>query len=300
MKRYLFAFFFFSWITLWGEVYDCFTFFNEIELLKMRFAELSPVVDHFVIVESDISFTGKNKPLYFAENASLFEKYQDKIIHIVIHDFPGLIGDAEKDHWTRERYSRNAIMQGLKNCKNDDVIFISDLDEIPRATAVQKIQTYLSKLTKAKRSKKRKIQNHQFVCSLEMRLFMYQLNRENKAGWLHGAKAVPYWFLAKTTPWDIKVFHHKYNDMHIVPNAGWHFNTMGGKELALFKWLHTGPLFDAEEFLNLMKENEALLDESYQGQVLHNTVPVPIDDTFPKYLIENLDYFRSIGWIADI
>ncbi len=80
------------------QIFDCFTFYNELELLKMRFEELYDAVDYFVLVESPISYTGKSKSLYYQENAHSFEKYQDKIIHIVIDQFPGLTGNAEADH----------------------------------------------------------------------------------------------------------------------------------------------------------------------------------------------------------
>lgn len=280
-------------INLKAEVYDCFTFFNELELLRLRFEELNDVVDHFVIVESNTSFTGKNKPLYFAENAQNFEKYKDKITHIVIEHFPGLTGDVDKDHWVREEYSRNAILKGLTKCKDDDIVFISDLDEIPSAPIVPKIKKYL-----ARTQKKAKIKDEQLVCALDMRLFMYQLNRENFAGWLGGSKAAPYSIVKKYTPWGIKLYHHKYHP-HKIENAGWHFNTMGGKEKALYKWLYTGPLFDAEEALNHLGKNEPLLEESYQGQIKCNTILVPIDEGFPRYIRENLSYFYSIGWIGE-
>lgn len=299
MLKWFFSVFFCSSMMLFGEVYDCFTFFNELELLKLRFEELYDVVDHFVIVESPISFTGKKKPLFFAENQDQFEKYKDKIIHVVINEYPGLTGDPTHDHWWREECSRNGILEGLNNCNDDDIIFISDLDEIPKASAVKEIQSYLDRLNSIPFFKKRHRPFHGFVCTLEMRLFMYQLDFENLKGWRDGSKAVPYWFLKTCSPWEIKLFHHKYSDMHLVQNAGWHFNTMGGKERSLFKWIYTGPHYNNEDALNRMLENEALLDETYNGCVAYHTILVPIDDTYPRYILENLDYFRSIGWISD-
>src|SRR5579872_1761485 len=204
-------------LALCAEVYDCFTFFNELDLLKLRFEELYDVMDHFVIVESKISFTGKKKPLYFAENAHKFEKYKDKIIHIIIEEFPNITGDVEKDHWYREEYSRNMIMQGLTHCKDTDLVFISDLDEIPSASAVQRIkeyQTSFDKKSSGKKRKKNKRINDQKnddkrICFLDMRLFMYQMNRENFDGWYAGSKAAPYFLVKKYTPWGIKLYHHK-------------------------------------------------------------------------------------------
>jgi beta-1,4-mannosyl-glycoprotein beta-1,4-N-acetylglucosaminyltransferase len=281
------------------EVYDCFTFFNELELLKLRLEELYESVDYFVIVESPLSFTLKPKPLHFEENFHKFEKYKDKIIHIVINSFPDLTGDDEKDHWIREEYSRNAILyEGLINCKDDDVIFISDLDEIPNARVIPKIVQHLRKYETLPEEHRSRIADSKFVCDLHMRLFMYQMNRENFMGWWGGSKAAPYWIVKKYKPWGIKLFHHTNSPCKIL-NAGWHFNTMGGKERALEKWINTGPLYHNEELLNELGKDENKLENSYREQVQSNTVPVPIDDSYPKYFLDNLAYFRSLGWIDE-
>ena len=283
-----------------AEVYDCFTFFNEVELLRVRFEELYDVVDHFVIVESPISYTGRSKPLYFQENAQDFAKFQDKIIHIVVDRFPDLTADEEKNHWYRESYSRDAILWGLKGCQDNDVIFISDLDEIPKANAVLRIKEYLKQFDGISEKKKAKIDDTQLVCGLDMRLFMYSMNRENVRGWYGGSKATPYWMVRRHTPWGIKLFHHKYA-MHKISDAGWHFNTMGGEDRSLYKWLFTGPIYypGVENALLELGKRPDLLAESYAGQVEANTVIVPIDDSYPKYFLDNLDHFREIGWICE-
>ncbi len=284
-------------ILVGAAVYDCFTFFNELDLLTLRLEELYNCVDHFVIVEARESFTGKPKPLYFAENAHRFKKYQDKIIHIVIEEFPDLSGNPEKDHWYREEYSRNAFLEGLKECRDDDIIFISDLDEIPSAEAMGRIQDYFKRLERIKGEKHRA--RSLYVCNLQMRLFAYQMNHENLYEWLGGAKATPYWMVKKHTPWGIKLYHHSHR-AYTIENAGWHFSTMGGKEKALYKWVNTGPIHDNELWaneLNRLSTDEHLLEVAYRRQLDHNTIPVPIDETFPKYFLENIDYFRSIGWV---
>lgn len=299
-KFLLFFSIFFNFSILKAEVYDCFTFFNELELLQLRFEELYDVVDHFVIVESPISFTGKNKPLYFYENAHQFDRFKDKIIHIVVDHFPDLTDNEEKNHWHRESYSRDVILNGLTGCKDDDVIFISDLDEIPSAKAVQEIKYYLGQLSTLHKKNKEKIEDSQLVCGLDMRLFMYFMNRENLAGWYGGSKAAPYWIVRKYTPWGIKLFHHKYA-MHKISNAGWHFNTMGGMEKALEKWLNTGPIYfeGVEQCLEDLKNNPDLLREMFYNQVLSNTILIQIDASYPKYFLDHVDYFREIGWLDE-
>jgi len=287
-------------LSLIGQIYDCFTFFNETQVLKIRLEELYDVVDHFVIVEGTQTFTGKDKPLYFAESISEFDKYRDKIIHIIVDDFSPTTSDANKDHWVREELSRNSILKGLNQCSIDDIIFISDLDEIPSKTSVLEIKNYFDKMGEKQRRTRKRIKEVDLVCSLDVRLFMFQLNRENPIGWLGGSKAAPYWIIKKHTPWGIKFFHHSHNDLHIIRNAGWHFNTIGDKEWCLNKWLSVGPLFDMEKYLLGLGRNDEELQRVFQQHVDSQTTPVPIDDTYPKHIRDNLDYYYSIGWIAEL
>ena len=63
------------------RIYDCFIFFNELELLELRLRELQSCVDFFVICEAPVTFRGKQKPLYYLENQSRFLEFKEKIIH---------------------------------------------------------------------------------------------------------------------------------------------------------------------------------------------------------------------------
>lgn len=114
-------------------LYDCFTFFNELDLLEIRLNILNDSVDKFVIVEATRTQNNKEKCLYFEENKARFAKFEDKIIHVVVKEFP-----QKLEQWTIENYQRNEIMRGLVNCKDDDVIIISDLDEIPNPKYIKK------------------------------------------------------------------------------------------------------------------------------------------------------------------
>ncbi len=117
---------------------DAFIFFDELELLEFRLRELATVVDTFVLVESNLTHSGHQKPLYFAENKHRFQAYGDRIVHVV-HE-----GSLEKDidAWCRERAQRNAILQGLEQAgaKPDDYVIISDCDEVPRADLLIQIK----------------------------------------------------------------------------------------------------------------------------------------------------------------
>jgi beta-1,4-mannosyl-glycoprotein beta-1,4-N-acetylglucosaminyltransferase len=121
-------------------LYDCFTFFNELEILDIRLHEMAPIVDRFVLVEARKTFQGTDKPLYFEENKGLFAPYLGKIEHIVV-DFPPEIDylrPAKSPAWAREYFQRDQIAQGLTTARPEDLILISDVDEIVKAPILEK------------------------------------------------------------------------------------------------------------------------------------------------------------------
>ena len=121
-------------------IYDCFSFFNELDILEIRLNTLNEVVDKFVLVEAPWTFTGNPKPLYFEENKERFKLFLDKIIHIVADQPPVSPTVTERENaWIRESHQRNSINAGLNNAKNNDLIIISDLDEIPNPQIIKKI-----------------------------------------------------------------------------------------------------------------------------------------------------------------
>ncbi|MEZ5815529.1 MAG: hypothetical protein R3D44_00420 [Hyphomicrobiaceae bacterium] len=107
-------------------VFDCFLFCDELDILEIRLTELWPHVDYFVLAEATETFSGHHKPLYFRENKRRFERFLDKIVHIVVDDLPPA-GDA----WQREAHQRNALARGLDAAEADDIVMLSDVDEIP-------------------------------------------------------------------------------------------------------------------------------------------------------------------------
>jgi beta-1,4-mannosyl-glycoprotein beta-1,4-N-acetylglucosaminyltransferase len=122
-------------------IFDCFTFFNELDVLEARLNELHNVVDRFVIVEATETFQGKSKPLYFSDNRDRFKAFDDKITHIVV-EFPSrnlmtaVCTNPSDENWAREHYQRDQISRGLIEAKPDDLIIVSDVDEIIKAEAL--------------------------------------------------------------------------------------------------------------------------------------------------------------------
>lgn len=125
-------------------VFDTFLFNDELSMLALRLDVLKDVVDVHVLIESNSTFTGKQKPLYFAENAHLFNttKIQHVIIPRPLHLHPRLVMDV----WNNEYFSRNSVIMYLsemtKTIHNDDIVIIADVDEIPRPDAIQTLQSF--------------------------------------------------------------------------------------------------------------------------------------------------------------
>jgi beta-1,4-mannosyl-glycoprotein beta-1,4-N-acetylglucosaminyltransferase len=110
------------------KIYDCFIFFNELDILDIRLNTLDKDVDYFVLVESTRTFTGQPKDLIYQKNRKRFARFNDRIIHVVVDDMP----ESADSTFTREEHQRSAIGEGLTEANPDDLIIVSDVDEIPK------------------------------------------------------------------------------------------------------------------------------------------------------------------------
>lgn len=106
-------------------IYDCFTFYDELDLLELRLATLDAVVDRFVLCESPFTFRGDPKPLAFANAGDRFARWRERIIPLV---YPK---PADANPWINEWGQRDHLIAGLANCADDDLVLIGDCDEIP-------------------------------------------------------------------------------------------------------------------------------------------------------------------------
>jgi len=146
-------------------IFDCFLFFNELDLLELRLKYLDRYVDYFLISESDYLFgTKTKKPLNFLKNKDRFKKWEHKIIYNIVNDVPDSFVDYDKLygddimknkvfdilrkyshyshnewHWANEAYQRECILMGLNKAVDDDIIMVSDLDEIPNIKILEKL-----------------------------------------------------------------------------------------------------------------------------------------------------------------
>ena len=195
------------------KIIDCFIFYNEIELLYYRLETLYNYVDYFILVESTYTFTGKEKPLHYNENKTKFNKYNDKIIHLIIDDFKYKYPDINfenKEQWHNELQQRNFIKSGLNQLKLnlEDIITITDLDEIPDLNLFNNIK-----------NNKINIDIHK----LEMDFYFYNLNSKIVSKWYH-AKILSYKkFLELGLTCD-EIRHYSCN---VIQNGGWHLSFFG-------------------------------------------------------------------------
>ena len=107
------------------KIIDCFIFYNEYNLLLLRFTELYDIVDQFVIGEATSTHSGKKKELNFKNNLRLYEKFLDKVTYIIVNDMPN-----NDNAWDNENYQRACIDKGIKKLEldNKDIVMINDCD----------------------------------------------------------------------------------------------------------------------------------------------------------------------------
>jgi hypothetical protein len=117
------------------RIFDCFTFYNEFDILELRLEELWDTVDYFVISEANTTHQNNPKSFNLKDNWEKFKKYHSKIRHVMIEDMP-----MSSDTWVNERFQRKELSRGLQDIAADDIICVSDCDEIPRPSALQAIK----------------------------------------------------------------------------------------------------------------------------------------------------------------
>jgi len=267
------------------KIIDCFSYFDEDMMLEVRLSTLFDYVDKFVICEATLDHAGNKKRLNF--DIKKFKKYEKKINYIVVNDLPKVVKSFKKN-WhpahARDQFQRNSLIRGLSDCDLDDVIMISDLDEIPNP----------EKISDFKKEDK-------YACFVQGN-FLFKLNLLNTSE--------PKWFGTrvcrkkdlKSPQWlrEIKSrkipfykFYKPKFDKFIL-NGGWHFSSVKTAE-GIYKKLHS---FSEQQFnnkkfkdmdiiKNKIEQKKDLFDRGYDFKVLK------VDQTFPKFIYENQDKFKD-------
>ena len=266
-------------------IFDCFQYFNEDHIADLRFNILDEYVDFFVVVESTVNHQGQARKLHFDKNK--YKKFQNKIVYIEVDDTPDSI---KKPHTGGEslveQHQRNSIMKGLNKSQDNDLIILSDVDEIPD----------LNKL---------KVFDKNKYAVFSQKMFMYKLNllNLNENNW-HGSKIClkknlksPQWLrnlkFKKYPFWRID----KQKNLQIIDDGGWHFAYLQdvkniSKKIKSFAHGEFNKLdIVSEKNIELrINQGEDVLGRGYKIK------KIEIDSSYPEYIINNKDKLKN--WIA--
>jgi len=201
-------------------IIDSFTFFNEFDLLEFRLRLLYDVVDRFVLVEADKTFSGKDKPFHFEQNKARFAWAQDKLItHKAYLSTEGLaLGDKPHTYnphsafFKLEYQQRNAIADACHNFDDHDILLLSDLDEIPSKEAIAFARSDAGR------------NSIPFVC--DQKLFYYNLNCLAPTPW-RGTLVTTMEQMRIHSPQKLR---DARNQLRFLPHAGWHLSYFGNAD----------------------------------------------------------------------
>ncbi len=299
-----------------SKIYDCFPFFNELDLLEIRLSELYDAVDYFVICESTVTHSGKPKPLYYKKNKKRYKKWSDKIIHLIyrpskkelLNCFERFVEKKVKSEiiskilrkinfgrWKIESLQRNYLINGLKNAKDYDIILLSDADEIFSKEAIKKAQKILEK-------------NPEKIIRFRQKMYYYYLNGLTEEKW-ECAKACTF----KTLKEKIKKMDYLRNWKIIyrflslirmkpmlkkeilIKDGGWHFSYLGGAERIIQK-LENFAHFEFDK--NELKNKEEVKNKIDKGiNFINKNYPikyVKIDKSFPEVIQKHKNKYKHL------
>ena len=266
------------------KIFDCFSYLDEDLLLELRLNILNKYIDHFVIVEGNKTWQNNPKKLKFDINK--FQKFKDKIIYIPVEDMPD--GD---NPYLRENFQRNCILRGLNNSSENDLIVVSDLDEIPNPN---EIKSFNSKLKYA---------------AFRQRHFYYKFNLQSEKNpyWIGSRICVkkflksPQWLrqlkFKKRPFWRID----KIKLNNIIEDGGWHFCNLKNPEELLYKYKNLCETNDPINFKE--KIDEKYLDVNEIKKKIENQTDIigrndsftkiKLDENFPEYLLSNKEFYKE-------
>ena len=290
------------------KIFDCFMYFDEEVVLDVRLNTLDQFVDYFVIVESKFTHKGDKRKLNF--NHEKFKKFKDKIIYLIYEESSNKIetvndNDGEAinsgkyilNAALRENGQRNYIQNGLVKADDEDIVLISDVDEIPNLSKINFNQL------------------NQKIILFKQDMFYYKFNlcipdlkwtgtkackKKNLINpqWLRNIKDRKYPFFRLDTYFS----YNKYISIKVIENGGWHFsNIKNAKQIEhkLKSYLHHRE-FDlkpltTDEIEKIIKDKKAIYDLKVDkrinkigdGSKLHkfelNKLPIYIQENYNAY-----------------
>lgn len=238
------------------------------------------MVDQFLVVEADHTFSGLRKPLRFLEQAKSYDWPMEKI------DYRAHRVEApDPDAWQNEWAQRNSLSAVLASVRADDLVLLSDVDEIPRAECVDYAVRH----------------SDETRFGFKMQLSYFKLNFVNTGG------------PAKDVVWTVGFRRAGVGDFtfdqlrmgiregsieaRILPDAGWHFSYLASDEGVRTKIqafshqeLNTPEILERIDLRKLVAEGADLFDRpQFEWQVLKNA-------DLPDYVLQNPHAFKE--WLA--
>lgn len=181
------------------KIVDGFLFNDELELLELRLMETYDLIDRFVLVESEVNWQNKDKPLFYQENRGRFAEWSDKIVHIVAHTE---VGPYPITEWGQRR----EIAIGFEDLDITDIAIVSDADEIMSRGALTKMRKY----------------GLREPVALNQHLYYYFVNCKQNQPW-NGPVARP----RGLDTIDCQALKFTRNKIPTVKDGGWHFSWLG-------------------------------------------------------------------------
>tara|TARA_X000000950_G_scaffold241830_1_gene295742 strand:- start:405 stop:1217 length:813 start_codon:yes stop_codon:yes gene_type:complete len=266
------------------KLIDCFMYFDEDLVLDIRLNTLTDKVDKFIIVEATKNHAGQDKKLNFRiEN---FSKFKHKINYLIIDDLPVDVESPKKgwhENHARDQYQRNSIAKGYKKYHDNDLIMISDIDEIPDPKKIEEFDI-----------------KKKYACFMQKN-FQSKLNLLNITdGDWPGTKICQKKFL-KSPQWlrnlktKKKPFWKIFNkNIQLIRDGGWHFSFLKDPNSIKKKIMsYSHQEFNKEEFTNIesIKKQISLGKDLFQRKI--NYKKIDIDETFPEYVVNNKNLFKN-------
>lgn len=257
-------------------IYDIFTFNNELDMLELRLNLLNEYVDYFVIVEANEKFSGEPKPLNYLLNKDRFKSFHHKIIHRVISDTPKSFDDLNcnqtvlkiasessnvtREHpcWLKEFYQKELIKDALIHLQDDDVCYVSDVDEIWNYNDRFEID-----------------QNSIYKFNIELCYIEY-LNVRTNENWTYftGPIVTRYRNIKNACLNHLRTYGKMKDVYQYRPDGGWHFNALGGVIKKVQDFNH--PYYSLNHMAS--RRNGLALEES----------------KLPQYIIDNKEKFKHL------
>ena len=266
------------------KVIDTFMFRDELDLLEFRLEYLYDHVDYFVIVESTVSHRGNPKTTFYSLYKDRFEKYKDKIVHVLSTDIPKVVTKSMTDKDTyiyREELQRSKILDGLSEIKleYEDIILVSDIDEIPNPESFSKLPKLLSMSP--------------VIFKQDWLVWNGTMKRKQK--WI-GTTAFYKTHLIQN-PNEINTTRQfdiiSYPSDYLTINSGWHLNWFGNTEDLLNKIFNTSERKRDVNFYHLKKSfRDLIINKRYPHinptkiEYLEPVIPSTVPNTLPFFNVD--------------